>query len=327
VTAPVLGYHCSHEQWPPSVLLDHLSRAEAAGFRAAMCSDHFHPWIPANGHGGHSWTWLAAALERTKASGMTLGTVNAPGQRYHPGVVAQAFSTLGEMYPGRIWVALGTGEAVNESITGESWPPKETRKERLRECAAVLRRLWDGERVDHEGLVRVRGARLYSRPGAAIPLFAAALTAETARWAGTWAEGLITAGSDAKALRGVVEAFREGGGLGRPVWLQLAVSYAPSLPEARRGARERWPQAVLPGPKLADLDSPEAFAAAVAEATEEDVARLVPPLADPRALHDAVAATAEAGFARIYLHNVAPHPELFLDACARELPLARVTEG
>jgi probable non-F420 flavinoid oxidoreductase len=320
VSGPLLGYHCSHEQWAPSVLLDHLARAEAAGFRAAMCSDHFHPWIP-GGQGGHSWTWLGAALERTKASGMTLGTVNAPGQRYHPAVVAQAFSTLGEMYPGRVWLALGSGEALNESITGETWPAKPARQERLRECADVLRRLWDGERVDHDGIVRVRGARLFSRPAAAIPLVAAALTAETARWAGTWADGLITAGSDARSLRGVVDAFREGGGLGKPVWLQLPVSFAPSLSEARRAARARWPQAVLMGDKLADLDSPEAFAAAAADATEDDVARAVPPLADPRALHDTVAAAAEAGFSRIYLHNVAPHPEMFLDACATIRPL------
>jgi coenzyme F420-dependent glucose-6-phosphate dehydrogenase len=319
VTAARLGYHCSHEQWAPSALLDHLSRAEAAGFRAAMCSDHFHPWIPEDGQSGHSWSWLGAALERTKASGMTLGTVNAPGQRYHPAVVAQAFSTLGEMYPGRVWVALGSGEAVNESVTGQDWPPKDARQRRLRECAGVLRRLWAGERVDHEGEVRVRGARLYSRPRAAIPVFAAALSAETARWAGAWADGVITAGSDPSSLRRVIEAFREGGGRGKPVWLQLALSYARTPAEARRDARRRWPQAVLPGDKLSDLDSPEAFAAAVAGASEEDVARSVPALADPRALREAVERVAEAGFERIYLHNVAPHPEMFLEACAREL--------
>jgi coenzyme F420-dependent glucose-6-phosphate dehydrogenase len=319
MTAPRLGYHCSHEQWPPSVLLEHLARAEAAGFRAAMCSDHFHPWIPGGGQSGHSWTWLGAALERTKATGMTLGTVNAPGQRYHPAVVAQAFATLGEMYPGRVWVALGSGEALNESITGEAWPAKDARKERLRQCADVVRQLWSGQRVDHEGQVRVRGARLYSRPRADIPLVAAALTAETARWAGAWADGLITAGADAASLRRIVSAYREGGGAGKPVWLQLAVSYAPSMAEARRAGLQRWPQAVLPGEKLSDLDSPEAFAAAAAGATEEDVAAGVPPLADPRALRDAVEGVAEAGFERIYLHNVAPHPELFLDACAREL--------
>jgi probable non-F420 flavinoid oxidoreductase len=312
----LLGYHCSHEQWAPSALLDHVARAADAGFRAAMCSDHFHPWVPTDGQGGHSWTWLAAAMERTREAGMTFGTVTAPGQRYHPAVVAQAFATLGELFPGRVWVAFGSGEAVNESVTGDAWPEKPTRQDRLVECVTVARRLWAGETVDHDGHVRVRHARLFSPPGAPIPIVAAALSPESARWAGAWGDALITAGSDPRALAGVVRAFREGGGAGKPCWLQLPVSYAPTLAEARAAARRRWPQAVLDGRQLADLDSPEAFAAATAGAREDDVARKVPPLAERAALEELVSRCAEAGFERVYLHNVAPHPELLVDACA-----------
>jgi probable non-F420 flavinoid oxidoreductase len=311
-----IGYHCSHEQWPPGALLDHAGRAARAGFRDAMCSDHFHPWIPADGQGGHSWTWLAAALERTKAAGMTFGTVCAPGQRYHPAIVAQAFATLGEMFPGRVWIALGSGEALNESITGDPWPDRTARRARVVECAAVLRRLWAGETVDVEGRVRVRRARLYSRPAVPIPIVAAALSPESARWAGGWSDGLITAGSDPGALAEVVAAFRDGGGAGKPCWLQLPVSYAPTAAGARAAARRRWPQSILDGRQLADLDSPEAFAAATAGASEDEVARKVPPLADPAALEALVRRCAEAGFERVYLHNVAPHPEPFIEACA-----------
>ncbi len=284
-----------------------------------MCSDHFHPWIPTSGQSGHSWTWLGAALERTKGSGMTLGTVNAPGQRYHPAIVAQSFATLGEMYPGRVWIALGSGEALNESITGHPWPAKPQRRERLVESATMMRRLWTGDRVDAEGLVPVRNARLYTLPREPITVVAAALSEESARWAGSWGDALVTAGSDPADLRKVVAAFRDGGGGGKPVYLQLPLSYAPNVQEARAAARARWPQAALDRPQLADLDSPEAFAEAVAGFSEEDVSCVVPAVAEPAALEDLVSGAAEAGFERVYLHNVAPHPELFIEACARML--------
>src|ERR671914_1077086 len=121
---PLIGYHASHEQAPPSALLQSVVAAEAAGFQAAMCSDHFAPWSSRQGHSGFAWSWLGAALQ---ATGLSFGVVNAPGQRYHPAIIAQAVATLGEMFPGRFWVALGSGEASNEHITGDRWPDKEQR--------------------------------------------------------------------------------------------------------------------------------------------------------------------------------------------------------
>src|SRR5688500_19904508 len=123
-----LGYHCAHEQLPPSTLLRHLKDAADAGFTAAMCSDHFHPWSERQGHSGFTWSWLGAALEATPLS---FGTVCAPGQRYHPAVIAQAAATLAVMYPERFWLAVGSGEALNEKITGDPWPSKEQRNARL----------------------------------------------------------------------------------------------------------------------------------------------------------------------------------------------------
>src|SRR5918998_1447873 len=170
------GYQASHEQHRPSELLEYVLAAEAAGFEAAMCSDHFHPWTDAQGQSGFAWSWLGAALQATSLS---FGTVTAPGARYHPAIVAQAAATVAEMFPERFWLAIGTGEALNEAITGARWPTKPERNERLMECAEVMRALWRGETVTHHGRVNVQEARLYSLPDKPPQLFGAALTPET----------------------------------------------------------------------------------------------------------------------------------------------------
>src|SRR5687767_5635029 len=186
---PLIGLHCSHEQIPPSRLLAHVREAEAAGFGAAMSSDHFSPWSERQGESGFAWSFLGAALQATE---LPFGVVCAPGQRYHPAIVAQAATTLCEMFPGRLWVALGTGEASNEHITGERWPPKEARNRRLRECVDVIRALFAGETVSCDGLVRVDRARLYTLAPEPPPLIGPAVSVETAGWVGEWADGLVT---------------------------------------------------------------------------------------------------------------------------------------
>src|SRR5215203_2693151 len=125
---PTIGYHASHEQFPPSELLALVQEAERAGFAAAMCSDHLAPWGTAQGNSGFAWAWLGAAMQ---ATALPFGVVNAPGQRYHPAIIAQAAATLAEMFPGRFWVAFGSGQAMNEQVTGERWPPKPERNQRL----------------------------------------------------------------------------------------------------------------------------------------------------------------------------------------------------
>ncbi|HEY6708269.1 MAG TPA: LLM class flavin-dependent oxidoreductase, partial [Actinomycetota bacterium] len=175
----VVGYHASHEQLAPSELLGCVVAAEAAGFQAAMCSDHFAPWSPRQGQSGFAWSWLGAALQ---ATGLSLGVVNAPGQRYHPAIVAQAAATLSEMFPGRFWLALGSGEASNEHITGDRWPPKAERRARLGEAVEVIRALLAGETVTHHGLVQVDRARLWTLPERPPMLVGAAISPETAAW-------------------------------------------------------------------------------------------------------------------------------------------------
>src|SRR5918993_1360234 len=186
---PVLGFHASHEQIHPAILLDAVRVAEQVGFTGAMCSDHFSPWSSRQGHSGFAWSWLGAGLQATR---LPLGVVNAPGQRYHPAIIAQAAAPLTAMYPGRFWVALGTGEASNEHITGAGWPRKSVRNARLKECVDVMRALFAGEEVNHDGLVTVDRARLWTRPEQPPPLLGAAVSVETARWVAGWADGLIT---------------------------------------------------------------------------------------------------------------------------------------
>src|SRR5690606_14452875 len=206
-----VGFHASHEQFPPGELLRLVQRAESAGFQCAMCSDHFHPWSRAQGNSGHAWTWLGAAMAATK---FPFGVVNAPVGRYHPAVIAQAAATLADMHGDRFWLAAGSGEAINECITGQRWPAKDVRNRRLREAVEVMRALWRGEEVTHHGEFTVERARLYSLPPRPLPVIAAALSPETARWAGNWADDLITISQPREKLRAVLDAFRQGGGHG-----------------------------------------------------------------------------------------------------------------
>src|SRR5215217_7006636 len=139
-----IGYHASHEQFTPSDLVRYVVDAERAGFDCAKSSDHFHPWSERQGQSGFAWSWLGAAMSATRFGH---GIISAPGYRYHPAVLAQAAATIGEMYEGRLWLALGSGEAINEAITGEPWPEKAERNARLLECVEVTRRLFAGETV------------------------------------------------------------------------------------------------------------------------------------------------------------------------------------
>src|ERR671917_1186070 len=264
----VVGLHCSHEQIPPSRLLKYAQQAEAAGFGAIMSSDHFSPWSERQGESGFAWSWLGAAMGATR---LPFGVVNAPGQRYHPAIVAQAAATLCELFPERLWVALGTGEASNEHITGAPWPSKRVRTARLRECVDVMRALFAGEVVDHDGLVRVDRARLWTLPSEPPALVGAAVTPETARWCGEWADGLVTINQPRETLERVIAGFREGGGEGKPIRLQVHLSWAPTDTEALRIAHDQWRTNVFAPPLCWDLATVEQFDEAAKHVRPEDL--------------------------------------------------------
>jgi coenzyme F420-dependent glucose-6-phosphate dehydrogenase len=313
-----IGYHASHEQFSPSRLLALVQRAEAAGFAEAKSSDHFHPWGERQGESGNAWPWLGATLEATR---FPIGVVSAPGYRYHPAVLAQAAATIGEMYPDRFWLALGSGEAINEAITGEAWPEKAERNARLAECVDVIRALFAGETVTHRGRVTVVEAKLYSRPSRPVPLFGAAVTAETAAKVGRWADGLLIAGLDVEGVRLVVEAFRTRGA-GKPVHLQLAVSYAKTIAQAEAEAVDQWAPAAIGGEVNWDLRRPSDFDHA-SRFIDAEAMRTCVLITDSLAeLTDRVAALAALGIDVVHLHQVGTNQEGFIDAMGEELASA-----
>jgi probable non-F420 flavinoid oxidoreductase len=254
----LLGYHASHEQFAPSDLLEFVAMAERSGFDCAHSSDHFHPWHGDQGQSGYAWTWLGAAMQ---ATAMPFSVVSAPGYRYHPAVLAQAIATAAQMFPGRLCVALGSGEALNEGITGAPWPEKAERNARLSECAMVIRALLNGETVTHRGRVRVIEARLYTRPEHKVPLFAAAVTPGTAAEMAGWADGLLTTGSSAQSIASTVDAFRSNGGQGKPVHIQHALSWAPTQAEAEQQALHQWFNGAIGGDAAWQLRTPGQFEA------------------------------------------------------------------
>jgi coenzyme F420-dependent glucose-6-phosphate dehydrogenase len=314
---PRIGYHASHEQYPPSELLASTGSAAAAGFEAAMCSDHFQPWSERQGHSGYAWSWLGAAMASTD---LTFGTVTAPGQRYHPAIIAQAAATLAELFPERFWLALGSGEAMNEAITGGPFPAKDERNARLRECVDVIRALFRGETVTHRGLVTVEEARIWSLPAVAPPLYAAAITPETARWAGPWADGLITVARTRDAMRAVVDAFREGGGgEGKPILLQAQVSWAATDDEALANAHDQWRTNIFESRVLGELRSPASFDAAASLIPPEAVDGPIRVSADVGRHAAWIEEDLELGFERVYLHNVGRNQAPFIETFAREV--------
>jgi len=313
---PVLGFHVSHEQLSPARALAAVRAAEAAGFRAAMCSDHLAPWGERQDESGHAWSWLGAAMQATS---LPFGVVTAPGQRYHPAIVAQAIATLGDLFPGRFWAALGSGEALNEHVTGDRWPDKPTRDARLLECVEVIRALLRAEEVSHDGLVRVDRARVWSLPERIPSLFGAAVSEETARTVGGWADGLVTVYRPVDELRRVIDAFREGGGDRKPVAVQIHLSWAEDDDEALELAHDQWRTNVFGSDLAWNLELPSQFDHAAAHVRPADVTDVALVSADPamhvKWLHE----VAELDVDAIYLHHLGKEQDRFLEVFAREV--------
>jgi coenzyme F420-dependent glucose-6-phosphate dehydrogenase len=313
-----IGYHASHEQFAPSELLRFVGHAEAAGFRCAMSSDHFKPWSAAQGHSGYAWSWLGAALQATS---LPFGVISAPGYRYHPAIIAQAAATLSEMYAGRLWLALGSGQRLNEDVTGLHWQQKAERNARLKECAEIIRALLDGEHVTHRGLVTAIDAQLYSRPKIRPLIYGAAVTEKTAEFVAGWADGLLTVGSSPAQARRVVEAFRRGGGEGKPMAIQVTMSWAPSEDEALEHAFDQRRFQALGGEANSDLRTPEDFEHATRFVRPEDMRDCVLVSSDLGRHVAWLNEFLEMGFDELLLHQVGRNQIEFLEAFgARVLP-------
>jgi probable non-F420 flavinoid oxidoreductase len=322
-----ISYHASHEQFSPRELLGYSVQAERAGFDAVFSSDHIHPWSPQQGQSGFLWAWLGAALQATRRVSFACITVPG-GWRYSPAVAAQAIATLGEMFGERFpWVALGSGEALNERVVGESWPDKASRAARLDEGASVIRRLLAGETVTHSGAVRVENARLWSLPVIAPELFGAALSTATAERVGVWADGLLTGAPDFDTLKNIATAFRRSS-LNKPMHAKIDLSWAATESEALDQAHQQWRMHCLDRATLSELRTPEEFEHAARDITRDEIRRSVLVSSDlsqhVRWLRERI----ELGFTSLDLHNVGRNQKEFIQAFgAHVLPELRTFNG
>src|SRR4051812_20869281 len=297
-----LGYWLSSEEHAPDRIVEHAVAAEAAGFGTAMVSDHFHPWTPQQGNSGFVWTMLGAIARSTDR--LRVGTgVTAPIARVHPLVIAHAAATTEILMPGRFFLGLGAGERLNEQVVGGHWPTGKVRREMLEEATDVIRRLWKGKTVTHEGThFTVERARLFSRPDTPPPIVVAAGGNKTAELAGRIGDGML----GVKADPGVVDAFEATAGARKPRLAQLHVCWAESEAEARRVAHAWWPNGALPAPLLSQLATPSEFAAAAQLVTEEARAEQIVIGRDADRYRKAIARFGAAGFTPIYLHQIGP---------------------
>ena len=239
---PRFGYTLSSEEFPASELLRQAVLAEDAGFDFLTISDHFHPWTSAQGESPHVWTSLGAVAAGTSSVQMGTG-VTCPISRQHPVIVAQAAATASELSGGRFFLGVGTGEALNEHVTGAVWPPIDVRQEMLIEALGIIRELWTGETVDHHGVhFTVENAKLFSASPHPIEIIWAASGERSARLAAQHADGLWCTQPSTDAIR----AYRDAGGTG-PVYGQLTVCHGADEESARETALSIWPNAGIPG--------------------------------------------------------------------------------
>jgi G6PDH family F420-dependent oxidoreductase len=314
-------YALSSEEHAPLDLVRNAKRAEDAGFTYALVSDHFHPWVDRQGHSPFAWGVLGAIAATT--STLRLGTgVTCPTIRIHPAIVAQAAATAAALMPGRFFLGVGTGENLNEHVLGDRWPSASERRELLEEAIEVMRLLWRGELCSFEGEhYTVSDARIYTLPDSEIDVAVAAGGPEAAELAGRVGDGLVAT----SPAREVVSAYLEAGGTG-PRYGQLTVCWATSEEEARRTALEWWPNGGLRGPLGQELPLPEHFEAAAEMVTEDDVAETVVCGPDAQAHLEGIAEFADVGFDHVYVHQVGPDQDGFIEFYEREAKSIRPRE-
>jgi coenzyme F420-dependent glucose-6-phosphate dehydrogenase len=309
---------CSEERSAEGLVQD-ARRAEEAGFDLVALSDHFHPWLETEGESPFAWSVLGALAGAT--SSITVGTaVTCPFIRLHPAIVAQAAATTASLLPGRFFLGLGTGERLNEHITGAEWPDPAERRERLGASIEVIRRLWAGEAVSYRGGIVVDRARLFSTPAEQPPIYVAASGDQSAELAGRMGDGLVSTSPN----EDVVAAYRRAGGVG-PVIGEVTLCWGEDEDQAMRLVRERWPIPALEGDESQELAMPEEFARATAGISDDALREKIAIGPDTDAIVGSIAKYRDAGFSEVVLHQVGDDPEAFLRLCENEL-LQRLRE-
>jgi coenzyme F420-dependent glucose-6-phosphate dehydrogenase len=307
-----IGYALSSEEHGPNELVRFAGRAEAAGFSFALISDHYHPWVSKQGQSPFVWGVLGAIAHGTHR--LRVGTgVTCPIRRIHPAVIAQAAATAAAMMPGRFFLGVGSGENLNEHITGEAWPPAPTRIDMLEEAIEVIRELWKGEEVTHDGVFfRVDEARLFTLPDEPPPIYIAGSGKRTGELAARAGDGLISTEPDEE----MIEAFG-----GKPCLGQIAVCYDPDEKRAVRTAHAWWPTAGLKGSGKIQWETktPELFDELVKNVRPEDVKESVLCSADPAEHLAKIREFADAGFDHVYVHQIGPEQDAFFDFYEKEV--------
>jgi coenzyme F420-dependent glucose-6-phosphate dehydrogenase len=322
-----VGYAAMLEQFHPTEAVALTALAEEHGFSGCMAADHFQPWVPQQGQASFVWNVLTAVGERTTGD-MGPG-VTCPSFRFHPAMVAQAAATLEAMYPGRSWLGVGAGEALNEHVIGGYWPEAGERSARMFEAIEIIKKLFDasiaGKDVKHKGTYfQMESARLWTMPEVAPPVLVATAGPINAKKTGKFADGIITVGAPLEKIGGLFAKFEEGAReAGKdpdtmPKVLQLHLSWAPTDEEALTNAMVEWPNGGMKFPK-ADIRSPFEFEQMAKLVRTEDFEGRMVISSDPDEHRAYIQRFVDLGFDRVYLHNVGRNQADWIEVFGREV--------
>jgi len=308
------GYTLSSEEHAPATLLRNAQRAEDAGFDFVSVSDHYHPWVQAQGHSPFVWSVLGAIAASTSTLRVGVG-VTCPTIRIHPAVIAQATATTALLFEGRFFFGVGTGEALNEHVLGHRWPRPEVRLAMLEEAVDVIRALWRGDTVDHHGdFYEVDNARLFDPPDEAPPIVVSGFGPEAVRLAARIGDGYWGHSPDPEPLA----EFAQAGGVG-PRYAQLNVCWAEDATVARKTVHEIWPNGGIPGQLAQDLPTWTHFEQAAELVTEAVATESVPCGPEVGPVVESVRRYLDAGYDHLYFHQIGPDQDGFLRFWADEL--------
>jgi coenzyme F420-dependent glucose-6-phosphate dehydrogenase len=313
-----IGYAFSSEEHSPADLVRHAQAAEEAGFGFGLISDHIHPWVDAQGHSAFVWSVIGAIAEAT--SRFRIGTgVTCPMIRIHPAIIAHAAATSACLMPGRFFLGVGTGENLNEHVLGAKWPAPDVRLEMLEEAIEVMRLLWQGDYQTHRGKhYTVENLRIFDLPDEPIQVAVAAMQPKAARLAGRVGDALVNVAPDKE----IVREFEEGGGNGKPKYGQVTVCFAESKEQARKTAFDAWPNALVEGSASQELPLPGDFEQLGKNGEPNDLDGKIVLGSEPDDYLQELQKYEQAGFTHVYIHQIGPDQEGFLEFAKSEL-LAR----
>ena len=303
-----IGYFLSCEEFGPRELVRLAKKAEQAGFERLWISDHFHPWLDEEGNSPFVWSVIGALSETTSLPITT--AVTCPLIRIHPAIVAQAAATAAVQCEGRFVLGVGSGEALNEHVTAERWPPPRVRREMLAEAVQVIRQLHGGKQISHRGKhYRVENARVYTLPDQPVPIYISGLGPSATTLAAELGDGFCTVGPQADLVR----TYRDAGGSG-PVQGGFKVCWADSEDEGVQTAHRLWRNELLPGSLPTTLPTPNDYAAASSLVTEDMMRDHLACGPDADRHIAEVRKFVNAGFDEVYVQQIGPQQDEFFDA-------------